>query len=217
MGQLFHFPTSPFSARVRIAIAFKSAPIELVDCRADPARLARAHALAPTGTLPVLVAGDGQVLVDSCSIVRWLDVTFPTPRFFPADTADLATTLRVCDCVDAALSTIVDLGTRAYILHDAPGWSDYVAQRLERVHAIFAGLVREVDALDRPTFGRSGVNAADVWIATMVRWLERLPERASTTPVAAQVLSLGVRVPEAMGRYAGTINAHPIVRRAGLG
>jgi glutathione S-transferase len=216
MGQLFHFPTSPFSARVRIALALKSVPVELVDCRADAARLAQARSLAPTGTIPVFVAGDGQVLVDSVSIVRWLDLTFPTPRLFPAGPSELSTTLRVCDYVDSALNTIVDLGTRAYALHDAPGWPDYVAQRLERVHATLAALVAEIDALDRPTVGPDGINAADLWVATLVRWFENLPGRAPTVPVAQQILTLGVRMPEALHTYASSINAHPIVARAGL-
>jgi glutathione S-transferase len=216
MGQLFHFPTSPFSARVRIALALKSVPVELVDCRADAARLAQARSLAPTGTIPVFVAGDGQVLVDSGSIVRWLDLTFPTPRLFPAGPSELSTTLRVCDYVDSALNTIVDIGTRAYVLHEAPGWNAYVAQRLERVHATLGALVREVDALDRPTVGPDGINAADLWVATLVKWFENVPGRAPTTPLAAQILTLGVRMPEALHAYASSINAHPIVARAGL-
>jgi glutathione S-transferase len=216
MGQLFHFPTSPFSARVRVALAFKSVPVELVDCRADPARLAQARSLAPTGTIPVFVAGDGQVLVDSVSIVRWLDLTFPTPRLFPAGPSELSTTLRVCDYVDSALNTVVDLGTRAYALHESPSWGAYVAQRLERVHATLGALVAEIDALDRPTVGPDGINAADLWVATMVRWFENLPGRAAAAPAVAQILSLGVRMPEALHAYASSINAHPIVARAGL-
>ena len=216
MGQLFHFPTSPFSARVRIALALKSVPVDLVDCRADPARLAQARSLAPTGPIPVFVAGDGQILVDSVSIVRWLDMTFPTPRLFPAGPSELSTTLRVCDYVDSALNTIVDLGTRTFALHEAPGWRAHVEQRLERVHATLGAIVAEIDALDRPTVGPDGINAADLWVATMVRWFENLPGRAATAPAAAQILTLGVRMPDALRGYASSINAHPIVARAGL-
>lgn len=217
MGQLFHFPASAFSARVRIALALKSVPVELVDCRADASRLAHALQIAPTGTMPVYVAGDGQVLVDSTSIVRWLDLSFPTPRLFPAGPSELSTTLRICDYADAALNIIVDLGTRAWALRAAPEWPSYVEQRLARAHRTLEALAGEIAALDRPTVGPDGINAADIWVATLVRWFEGLPARAEVSEPARQILTLGVRMPEALHTFAAPINAHPIVKRAGFG
>jgi glutathione S-transferase len=217
MGQLFHFPSSAFSARVRIALALKSVPVELVDCRADAARLAHAQQLAPTATMPVYVAGDGQVLVDSLSIVRWLDLSFPTPRLFPAGPSELSTTLRVCDYVDVALNILVDLGTRAWTLRSAPEWSGYVDERLGRAHRTLEALAREVAALDRPTVGPDGINAADIWLATLVRWFEGLPARAEVSAPAKQILSLNAQMPAALSAFAAPINAHPIVKRAGFG
>jgi glutathione S-transferase len=216
MTRLYHFPTSPFSARVRVALGMKSVPVELVDCRADASRLAQARQLAPTGTVPILVAGDGQVLVDSTSIVRWLDASFPTPRLFPVGPSELSTTLRVCDHVDAVLNLVVDLGTRSYVLHDAPGWNAHVSERIGRAHQTLEKLAQDLAALDRPTVGPDGINAADIWLATMVRWYENLPGRAATAPAAAQIMTLGWRIPETILAFAAPIHAHPIVKRWGI-
>ena len=216
MTRLYHFPTSPFSARVRVALGMKSVPVELVDCRADASRLAQARQLAPTGTVPILVAGDGQVLVDSTSIVRWLDASFPTPRLFPVGPSELSTTLRVCDHVDAVLNLVVDLGTRSYALHDSPAWDGYVSERIGRAHQTLEKLAQDLAALDRPTVGPDGINAADIWLATMVRWYENLPGRAATAPAAAQILTLGWRIPESILAFAAPIHAHPIVKRWGI-
>jgi glutathione S-transferase len=216
MTRLYHFPTSPFSARVRVALGMKSVPVELVDCRADASRLAQARQLAPTGTVPILVAGDGQVLVDSTSIVRWLDASFPTPRLFPVGPSELSTTLRVCDHVDAVLNLVVDLGTRSYVLHDAPGWHAHVSERIGRAHQTLEKLAQDLAALDRPTVGPDGINAADIWLATMVRWYENLPGRAATAPAAAQIMTLGWRIPETILAFAAPIHAHPIVKRWGI-
>ena len=216
MTRLYHFPASPFSARVRIALGMKSVPVELVDCRADAARLAQARQLAPTGTVPVLVAGDGQVLVDSVSICRWLDASFPSPRLFPVGPSELSTTLRVCDHVDAVLNVVVDLGTRSFALRDSAGWDAFVAERLGRAHQTLDKLSEDLAALDRPTIGPDGINAADIWVATMVRWYENLPGRAPTTPAAAQILPLGWRIPEPILAFAAPIHEHPVLKRWGL-
>lgn len=167
--------------------------------------------------MPVFVTGDGQVIVDSLSIVRWLDISFPTPRLFPAGPSELSTTLRVCDYVDVALNILVDLGTRAWVLRGAPEWPSYVDDRLARAHRTLEALAREVQELDRPTVGPDGINAADIWVATLVRWFEGLPARAGISAPAKQILALNARIPESLKTFAAPINAHPIVKRAGFG
>jgi glutathione S-transferase len=154
--------------------------------------------------------------VDSTSIVRWLDASFPTPRLFPVGPSELSTTLRVCDHVDAVLNLVVDLGTRSYVLHDAPGWGAHVSERIGRAHQTLEKLAQDLAALDRPTVGPDGINAADIWLATMVRWYENLPGRAATTPAAAQIMTLGWRIPESILAFAAPIHAHPIVKRWGI-
>ncbi len=206
MHRLYHFPTSPFSARVRLAIALKGVPVEIVDCRADELRLAEARALSPAATIPVFVTGRGDVLGDSGSIVRWLDTACPEPRLYSSEPSELARTLRACDLVDAALDPVVEVGTRAYVLHDAPGWRAYADSRVARVRASLDALVVETAALDRSTFGTAGLNAADIWTFTMVRWFMNLPARVGLSPLAAQILTLGVEVPAALVQFVASLD-----------
>ena len=59
MRRLFHFPTSPFARRVRLALAHKGLTTELCDVRAHPEFLEESRRLSPLKTIPVLVEEDG--------------------------------------------------------------------------------------------------------------------------------------------------------------
>ena len=73
MPTLYHFPPSPFSRRVRLALAHKGISVELKNGREDPVFMTEALHHSPLGTMPVLVDGD-VTLGDSLAILQWLDV-----------------------------------------------------------------------------------------------------------------------------------------------
>jgi hypothetical protein len=43
---------------------------------------------------------------------------------------------------------------------------------------------------------------ADIWLFTMVSWLEGLPARASSYPPAAQIVALGWTLPTSLSAWA---------------
>ena len=201
MRTLYHFPTSPFSRRVRLALAHKGLAVELRDTRADVALRDEARIKYPLGTIPVYVDEDGTTLGDSTVICDWLDARYPTPPLWPTDAPSLAVTRSMAKQVDAVLDLTIDLGTRYYPLHRDPEWTVVKEGLLARAHAGLREIVRVVPT-DRTTVMASGWSAADIWLYTMVSWLEGLPARAPTHAPAAQIISLGLILPPELSRWA---------------
>ncbi|PUB17000.1 FtsZ-binding protein FzlA [Yoonia sediminilitoris] len=83
MNTLYHYPLSPFSRKVRLALAEKKLEVELVEERywvADTDFLRR----NPAGKVPVLKM-DGRTMADSTAICEFLEEKFPTPALLPRD------------------------------------------------------------------------------------------------------------------------------------
>src|SRR5512139_3737021 len=101
MLKLHYHPFSTFARRVRIALAEKNIPAELVEVD----MVARAHrspaylALNPYGRVPTLEE-DGFVLYESTAILEYLEATHPTPPLVPADARGRALVsmhMKLCD------------------------------------------------------------------------------------------------------------------------
>jgi glutathione S-transferase len=83
MTRLYHHPLSPFSRKVRLALAEKRIEVELVEERyweQDPDFLRR----NPAGQVPVLKM-NGRTLADSGAICEWLEETMPQPPLLPRE------------------------------------------------------------------------------------------------------------------------------------
>ena len=81
MTRLYHHPLSPFSRKVRLALAEKRIEVELVEERwwePSPDFLRR----NPAGEVPVLRLGN-RLLADSVAIGEFLEETAPTPPLLP--------------------------------------------------------------------------------------------------------------------------------------
>lgn len=76
MRILYHLPLSPFSRKVRLALAEKRIPFDL---RAERVWERREEFLDmnPAGTVPVLVEENGLVVADSGAICEYLDEAYP--------------------------------------------------------------------------------------------------------------------------------------------
>ena len=109
MRTLYHFVTSPFARRTRLALAHKKLDVVLKDSRAEPAYYEEVKKLWPLRQVPVLVEDD-VVLGDSTAITHYLDGVHPGPRIWPADRAALGAALGITGLVDGALDTLVNLG-----------------------------------------------------------------------------------------------------------
>jgi glutathione S-transferase len=211
MRVLYHFRLSPFSRRVRLALAHKGLDVELREARDNPAYREEAGRLVPSRTFPVLVDGE-HVLGDSTAIAHYLDRAYPgTPRLWP-DGLDAADTLQVAALVDAVLNGIIDLGTRYYALREHAAWPSVKAEMLGRAQSAADGLAARLASFGRPTVARSGWSAADMAILTMTLWVEGWPGRVASSPNIAQVSTLGFRLPEGLSRWTDAHRDRPDVK-----
>jgi glutathione S-transferase len=196
---LYHFPTSVFSKRTRLALAHKGLDVELRDGRADEKHWAEAKRLSPQGTMPVLV-DDGRALGDSTAIAHYLDVAYPDrPALFPKTKEAAHRALQIAALVDTAMNTLVDTGTRFYALRNDPAWPEIVRSRMERAQ----GAIDAVAAFaTEPTLAGDVWSAADIWALSATLWVKSFPARAASAPLVAQIITLGFRLPDALVTWA---------------
>jgi glutathione S-transferase len=72
MPKILYSPTSPYSAKVRMAAAYAGIPLEavVVDTNSQPAELTGSN---PLGKIPTLVTDEGQGIYDSRTITQYLN------------------------------------------------------------------------------------------------------------------------------------------------
>ena len=86
MIKLYDFKSSPNCQRVKIVLAEKNLPSEIVpvDLRAKEQKTPEYLKLNPYGKVPVLI-DDGTVLYESCIINEYLDEKYADPPLMPKD------------------------------------------------------------------------------------------------------------------------------------
>lgn len=200
--RVFHFPSSPFSRRARLALAHKGLACDLVDARANPEQRQEAQRLCPIPTIPVLVEPDGRALGDSGEIAHYLDRAYAdAPMIFPSGAEHAHATLEATGLVDLALNTIVDLGTRYFALRADPAWDGVKREMLGRAQSALDALAARAASRGKSTWTGAGWSAADMWITTAVIWIEGWPGRAKDNANIAQLVSLGVKLPAELSRW----------------
>jgi glutathione S-transferase len=215
MPSLYHFALSPFSRRTRLALAHKGVSVELKEARQNPSFAEEAKKLWPLRTIPVFVDDGGQAVGDSTAIARYLDAVYPeAPRLFPTDVEACRITMEITTLVDGALNGIIDVGTRYYALHTAEAWGSASGEILARAQGALDALADRA-ARKSGTLTSSGWCAADIWLFTMVAWLEGLPARASTSQNIAQIMTLKWELPAALSRWASAHRERADVRALG--
>lgn len=211
---LYHFQTSPYARRVRLVLAHKGLTAELRDARQHPEHMVEVRKLHPLRTVPVLVDED-QVIVDSTAICHYLDRKVPEPPLWPPGAAGAAA-FQIAALCDGAMTTIIDLGLHYYPLRDHPNFPSVRAEMLGRAQAAIDALAGLAAAhppaaplvpMPGDTWG-----AADMCLYTLVAWLEGLPGRAPTQPLAAQMLGVGWTLPDALRRWAAPHHQRADVR-----
>ena len=107
--------------RVRVALALKSIPHELVnvDLASGEQHGAKYKAVNPQGVLPALDDGLGEVLFQSLAIVEYLDEKFPTPPLLPADPAGRARVRGLAQIHAADVHPLLVPRVRNYLQKDA--------------------------------------------------------------------------------------------------
>jgi glutathione S-transferase len=207
---LYHFRFSPFSRRVRLALAHKGLDAELREARENPAWAEEARRLVPLRTIPVLVDGS-RAIGDSTAITHWLDAAYPqTPRLWPGG-EHAHDALQVAVLVDVVLNGVIDLGTRYYALREHTAWPAVKHELLGRAQIAADALGQRASELGSATVCKSGWSAADTALLTMTLWCEGWPQRASSSPNIAQLMTLGFRLPDALSRWADAHRSRPDV------
>lgn len=202
MRTLYHYPTSPFSRRTRLALAHKGLPVALKDARASASFLEEARALTALRTIPVFVEEDGRAVGDSTAISFYLDRAYPSTRPLWPFEADAHAAFTISAYVDCALNTLVDVGTRYFDLRDSPAWGAVSLEMVGRAQHALDALGDVAEELGTSTVTSLGWSAPDMWLFTAVEWLEGLPARRASNQKVAQVCSLGWTLPASMSRWA---------------
>ena len=113
--KLYASLTSPFARKIRILVAEKSIPCELVVD--DPnAPNSPVSGLNPLGKVPVMLRDDGSALFDSPVILEWLDRS-RSPALIPAEGEERWQVLRWQGLADGLMDAVV---TRMIELRRAP-------------------------------------------------------------------------------------------------
>lgn len=188
---LYHFPTSPYARRVRLALAHKGLRAELRDARASAEHAAEVRRIHPLATVPVLVDGE-RIVVDSMAIVQYLDAIQPAPPLWPEGIAR-AEAVEILEVLDRGLGILTDIGMR-YSPVNEQARAEHVGRSQRALEWVAAKADREFLAGDR-------WSVADMGVVASVLWLEGLPARAAAFPPAKQVVDLGWTIPPALVRW----------------
>jgi glutathione S-transferase len=211
MRILYHFPTSVFSKRARLALAHKGLDAELRDARADERHLAEAKRLSPQETMPVLV-DEGRAIGDSTSIAHWLDLAYADkPALWPKGAEAAHRAIEIASLVDVAMNALVDMGTRYYALRGDPAWAGVLGSRMERAQRAIDTVASKAT---KPLLAGEAWCAADIWALSATLWVKSMPARASSAPLVAQILTLGFRLPDRLVDWAAQHEDRADVRAA---
>jgi glutathione S-transferase len=210
--RLYHFTTSPFARRVRLALAHKKLDVELVDARADPSKREEARRLFPIKTVPLLVEPDGHAIGDSGAILHYLDVAYPdAPALFPSRAEHAREALAAIALADVACDMIINVGEHYFPTQDHPAWQSVAREVVGRAQLALDGLAAHAEGRAGGTWTDAGWGAADAAVFTTVQWIERWPARAATSAFVVRLLSFGVTLPAPLVRWADAHRARPDV------
>jgi len=144
--KLYTHALSPFSAKVRVALAEKGVradeerlPITRTAIVRKPKELLDAN---PRGQVPTLVEGD-LVLYDSTVILEWLEERFPSPSLLPASVDDRARARLLEDDADWLMTTAI-----ADLLAEVHRKTDPATRDTAKIAAASEAIRREYDRLE---------------------------------------------------------------------
>jgi glutathione S-transferase len=146
--KLYSGPLSLFTAKVRVALAEKGVPYELVSVpftRKDGYSPKHPEVLRinPKGQVPVLVDG-GLELFDSTLILEYLEDRHPEPPLYPRDPAARARCRQAEAAADEILFPHVFALIQEVFYKPDPAARD--AAKIDAAHAAIAGIYRGLDA-----------------------------------------------------------------------
>jgi len=173
MMKLISATPSPYARKVRIALAEKDIPFELVtEVPWDNTTATPKH--NPLEKLPVLILDDGSSVYESHFILEWLEYKHPLPPMLPPDIDGKIAARRVevvCDGICDALVALFWERHRA-AEHQSAEWKARQQRKVDGGMRALAEWVGDREWIVGDRFG-----LADIAAGTVVRYLDvRFPE-----------------------------------------
>ncbi len=168
MYRLISATPSPYARKVRVALAEKGIPFELLTEVPWDSNTSTPH-YNPLEKLPVLLCDDGTSVYESRYILEWLELKHPTPRLTPADVDGLLAVKRFEVLADGVCDAAVLLFWERSREQEKFS-AEWAARQLRKVE----GGLREISRLlgnGRYCVGDS-FTLADVAVGSLLRWLE---------------------------------------------
>ena len=173
MYRLISASPSPYARKVRIALAEKEIPFELVT-EVPWDRTTSTPRYNPLEKLPVLVREDGESFYESSFILHYLELRHPTPLLLPDDIDGMLAARRfevLCDGIcDAAVLMFCERRRE-----EACRSAEWLARQQRKVDGGLREIARLVGEREWAVGDRFGL--ADIAVGTVVRFLDvRFPE-----------------------------------------
>jgi glutathione S-transferase len=164
---------SPYARKVRIALAEKGIPFELIT-EVPWNRTTSTPQYNPLEKLPVLICEDGHSVYESRFILEYLELKNPTPRLLPDEVDDILAARRLevlCDGIcDALVLTFFE--RRRQPEHQSREW---IARQRRKVDGGLREMERLVSGRDWAVGNRFGLG--DIAVGTAVGYIDvRFPE-----------------------------------------
>jgi glutathione S-transferase len=173
MMKLLSATPSPYARKVRIALAEKNLPFELVtEVPWNPETTTPRY--NPLEKLPVLILDNRETVYESRLILEWLEIKHPDPALFPTDPDQLLAAKRLEVLADGVCDAFVLLfwERRRPEAHQSRPWMERQLRKIE-------GGLREIARLVPPSGycigGRFGLG--DIAVGSLLGFLSvRFPE-----------------------------------------
>ena len=180
MYKLISATPSPYARKVRIALAEKAIPFELVT-EVPWDGTTQTPRYNPLEKLPILICPDATTVYESRYILEYLELKHPSPALLPADVDGILAAKRLevlCDGVCDAF-VLMFMERRRPAAHQSVEWT---ARQRRKVDGGLAEIARLIGDRD-PQSGTFAVGAAfglgDIAAGTVARYLSvRWPEYA---------------------------------------
>jgi len=171
--KLFASLTSPYARKIRILLAEKRLPFELVvDSPWEANTLV--PDVNPLGKVPALITDDGEVFFDSPVIAGYLETLDASPAMLPEDRL-AAVRVRQIEAladgvIDAAVATVLEARRP-----EAQRSETEVARQIDKIERSLAELERRADG--RQWLHGDGISLGDVAVGVALGYLDlRRPE-----------------------------------------
>jgi glutathione S-transferase len=206
---------SPFVRKVRVVLAEKQVPYELVP--ANPFEKSEAFLkLSPLGRIPALEDEQGRSLADSSVIAEYLEERFPKPALFPTDPYERGRVRWFDEYADGGMAPNLtgkvffqrvisakllrkpaDEKIVASGLAEVPTFFGYLERELGKNEYLVAGTFTLADisvASQLVNLRHAGVEVASSTFPALAAWFARIAARPSIAPLIDQDLSFLARL-----------------------